>query len=174
MIRTAAIGVLVCMVTVASGYAGTVWRTGQEHAGVAGGKDIGKMTNVKIKPISIPVVEHGKVTGYIIAQFTFISPAETLKDLTVKPEVFLLDAAFQGIYTGRDLDIKKLTKESWSGLTTLIKNAVNARFGSEVLYDVVLEDFGYIAVDQVRGGQKMLTDTPAGEGKKSKTKASAH
>lgn len=174
MIRTTVMGILVCGVTIASGYVGATWKFGLDAAGPRDGKALGKMTSVKIKPVSIPIVEHGKVTGYLIAQFTFVSPPETLKGLTVKPDVFVLDAAFQAIYTGRALDLKSLSKESWSGLAALVKSSVNSRFGAEIIHDVVLEDFGYVAADQVRGGQKTVIEWAPGEGKRSKTKAGAH
>jgi hypothetical protein len=168
VIRSALIGLWVCAVTIGAGYAGARWEWGDANVQKDQKKFHGKLTQVKVKPLSIPITTEGKVSGYIVAQFTFTAAAETLKQLSVKPEVFLLDAAFNGLYAGRELDIAKLNKENWAGLTHTVKDAVNARFGSEVIHDVVLEEFGFVPIGQVRGGQAKA-DPAAAAGKRGKT-----
>jgi hypothetical protein len=160
VIRSAFVGLWVCAVTIGAGYAGSKWEWGEANSQKDSKKFHGKLTQVKVKPLSIPVTTGGKVSGYVLAQFTFTASAETLKQLSVKPEVFLLDAAFNGLYAGRELDIAKLNKENWIGLTNTVKAAVNARFGAEIIHDVVLEEFGYVPLGQVRGGQSKGEPAP--------------
>ena len=168
MIRSAFIGLWACAVTVGAGYAGSKWEWGESNSQKDPKKFHGKLTNVKVKPLSIPVTTDGKISGYVLAQFTFTAAAETLKQLSVKPEVFLLDAAFNGLYAGRELDVAKLNKENWLGLTTTVKDAVNARFAAEVIHDVVLEEFGFVPLGQVRGGQAK-GEAAASAGKRGKS-----
>ena len=167
MIRSALIGLWACVITVGAGYAGSKWDWGEANTQKDAKKFHGKLTQVKVKPLSIPVAIDGKVSGYVLAQFTFTASAETLKQLSVKPEVFLLDAAFNGLYSGRELDIAKLNKENWAGLTNTVKAAINARFGAEIIHDVVLEEFGYVPIGQVRGGQSKA-EPAANAGKRGK------
>jgi hypothetical protein len=170
VIRSALVGFWACAVTVGAGYAGSKWEWGEANSHKDAKKFHGKLTQVKVKPLSIPITTDGKVSGYVLAQFTFTAAAETIKQLSVKPEVFLLDAAFNGLYGGRDLDIAKLNKENWAGLTHTVKDAVNARFAAEVIHDVVLEEFGYVPLGQIRGGPGK-GEAAANAGKRGKANA---
>lgn len=168
MIRSALVGLYVCAVTVGAVWAGTQWPLGSADSKTAdeGKKYQGKLAHVKLKPMSVPVVSDGKVAGYIVTTLSYTAPAEALKPLSVKPDVFLADAVLAGIYTGRALDIKKLDRESWGGLAATVKEAVNARYGSAILHDVVLEEFGYVPLDTVRGGPLKAGERSTGVGKK--------
>lgn len=162
MIKTTIVGLWVCAVTIAAGYFGTTWQAEKHNDDET---SLAKMTQVKVRPLSVPVVKEGKVSGYIVAQFSYIAKAETVKQLTVSPEAFLLDAAYKGLYTGKEFDLAKLDKNSWSGLAKTVKEQVNARYGSEVLHDVLLEDFGFVAAGSVRHDSELAgAKKPAKDG----------
>jgi hypothetical protein len=164
MIKLVLIGLWVCAVTLGGGYAGAIWQAAGVKTAGDEKKYQGKLTQVRLKPLNVPVTGDGKITGYVVAQLTFTSPADLLKKLSVKPEVFMLDAAFNGIYAGGLIDIAKLDKASWAGLTKVIKDSVNGRFGMEVIHDVVIEEFGYVPIGEVRG-RKTGIEAPAGTAK---------
>ena len=165
MIRSALVGMWACAMTICASYIGMQWESDVVGKGKTGESTLGKMSQVRVRPLSIPVVSSAKVVGYIVCQFSYLAPAEAIKKLQVKPDIFMLDAAFNGIYTGRELDIAKLSKESWLGLAKSVKDAVNARYGSELLHEVVLEEFGYVPADKARRGQDIASH-PAAEPEK--------
>jgi hypothetical protein len=161
MIKSLLIGLWVCAVTLGGGYAGAKWQATDPKTALDDRKYQGKLTPVRLKPLNIPVTGDGRVSGYVVVQLTYTSPADLLKKLSVKPDVFMLDAAFNGIYAGRSIDIAKLDKASWAGLTKVIRETVNARFGIEVIHDVAIEEFGYVPIGEVRG-RKTGIEAPAG------------
>lgn len=149
MIRTALVALWICAITIASAYYGATWKVAIQGDDE---KSLTKLSTTKVKPVNVPVVRDGKVTGYIVAQFTFVADAETIKGLTVKPDAFLLDAAYKGLYSRAEFDLSKLDKDSWSTFAKSVKDQVNARYGSEVLKDVLLEEFGFVPAGTARHG----------------------
>ncbi len=149
MIRTAVVGLWVCAMTVVGGYFGTKWQsqTNDNHAGES------KIAPFRMKPLSIPVFKNGDVSGYIVCRFSYLASAETIKGLAVKPDAFVMDAAFSSIYTGRDLDIAKLNKDSWQDVVKSVKTSVNGRYGRDVLHDLVLDEFTFVAAEMARRGR---------------------
>lgn len=156
MIRSAVIGLWVCAVTIAGGYAGTKWLPEEKHSDAAEG--LGKTTLIKLRQMSVPVVIDSKVSGYIVCQFSILALADVLKTLAVKPDGFIFDAVFKGIYTGSSFDITKINKDSWPDLANSIKSAVNERYGREILRDVVLEDFTFVPAEMARKGGELPSD----------------
>jgi len=163
VIRTAFVGLWICAVTIASGYLGTTWQAEKQ---IDDEKSLIKMATIKVRPVNVPVVRDGKVTGYIVAQFTFIANADTVKHLSVKPDAFLLDAAYKGLYSRAEFDLSRLDKANWSTFAQSVKDQVNARYGSEVLKDVLLEEFGFVPAGTAR-----RTSTLAAPAKSTKSPA---
>ena len=56
--------------------------------------------------ISVPVIRSGAIQGYVMAQFSFTANAKTLKRLSVKADVVVLDEAFKAIYSEEALDFR--------------------------------------------------------------------
>lgn len=162
MIKSIAIGVWVCAVTMAAGYFGSQWQPDEDKHSAASETPLGKMSQVKLKPLNIPIMSGDKVTGYVICQIAFLASAEKLKALPVKPDVFIFDAAYRSIYTKSGLDISQLKKESWPVFAKAVKDAVNARYGSEVLHDVLIEEFGFVSADASRRRQESARSLTVG------------
>ena len=150
MIRSALIGLWVCAMTIAGCFLGLKWDFNEGVKDKGGQHGLGDTTYVKLKPLSIPVMEGGKVSGYIVCRFSYLADSATIKNTQVKPDIFIYDSAFSEIYSGRALELSKLTKENWLGLATSVKDAVNARYGSGLLHEVILEDFGYVPANEAR------------------------
>src|SRR5262249_5754661 len=115
---------------------------------------------VKTKMISVPVIAKGAIQGYVTAQFSFSIDAKTLNQMSIKPDVLLLDAAFKTIYAGEVADFSHPEKQDLSVLTKGIAEAVNKRFGKRFVEDVLIQELNYIPKDQVRSGKRVAP--PAG------------
>ena len=89
-----------------------------------------------------------------MAQFVFTVDSKTMKHLSVKPDVFLLDEAFKAIYGGDSVDFRQFKKRDLQGLSKQIGDNVNKRLGVRLIEDVLVQELNYIAKDQVRGGIK--------------------
>jgi len=99
----------------------------------------------KTRVINVPMIADGAVQGFIVAQFGFTIDPVALKQISVPPEVFLLDEAFRAIYTDNNLDFKHLDKYDINKLTTLLKQKTNERLGENLIKEVLIQDFTFIS-----------------------------
>jgi hypothetical protein len=156
VIKTIALGFWICLVTLVATWVGATYLGAgkTDAASPAGEQFLGGLAEVKPRPVSVPMIVDGAIQGYVMAQLAFTVKKETLEKLSVKPDVFIVDEAFKTIYEGEAVDFKRLKKQDVDGIAKRIKDAVNKRFGSAFVEDVLFEDLNYIPMEKVRGGGK--------------------
>lgn len=155
MIRTLVLGFWICAVTLMGTWAGATYLGGPSAtAETTHGEGLmGGLTEIKPRPVSVPMIVDGAVQGYVMSQLTFTVKKEMLEKLSVRPEVFIVDEAFKTIYAGEPIDFKRLKKQDIVALAGKIKENVNRRFGSALVEDVLFEDLNYVPMEKVRGGK---------------------
>lgn len=149
MVKVLLIGAWICAVTLMSSYGVVVWQAGVQ-ADSKSQEFFGGLDYVKSTPISVPMIENGTIDGYVIAQFVFTVDGETLRSLSVPPDVFLVDEAFRAIYSGEKVNFRKIEKYDLDALAKQLKANINERFKSELVKDVLVEQFNYVTNEQVR------------------------
>lgn len=159
MIKLIGTGVWICLVTMASSYAATLWQT-QTAPEAEVDKFFGGLEAMKTSMISVPVIASGAVQGYVLAQFTFTMKANLSRRMSVKPDVFVLDAAFRAIYSGDASMLRGAKKQDLQALTTAIKSHVNERFGEAFVDDVLIEKYNFLPKDEVRNGASLVKMQP--------------
>ena len=149
MIRLLLTGLWVCILTVGGSYAVAYWK---ENGGLIAQKDdyIEGLQYQKTRALSVPMVENGSVQGYIVARFVYTVEARTMQQLSVPPEPYVVDEAFRRIYADERLDFRKLARYDLSVLTAAIKQRVNERMQADVIQDVMIEDFNYVAREDLQ------------------------
>lgn len=147
MIRLLLIGLWVCILTAGASYA--VVYMG-ENGGLLPQREefLDGLQYQKTRVLSIPMVENGSVRGYIVAQFVYTVEGRTLHQLSVPPEPFVVDEAFRKIYADESMDFRKLARYDLTVLTASIKQRVNERMHGDVVKDVLVEDFNYVAKEE--------------------------
>ena len=135
-------GIWVCAVTSASVYFAS-WNAG---GGAASAEDayMQGLDYIKTQQITVPRIAQGKIQGYVLARFVFTVDAKALRQLTVPPEVFVVDEAFRAIYGEDELNFEDLQKVDLSGLTQQITAKVNARVQPELVKETLVEQFDYV------------------------------
>jgi hypothetical protein len=108
----------------------------------------------------VPIIVAGAVEGYVVAQFVYTADASLLNRLTVPPEPFMLDQAFRTIFSDERIDLAHLERFDLASLTGSLRTAVNARFGTEVVQDILVEQFTYITKDEVRAQAGATANVP--------------
>ena len=147
MIRLLLIGLWVCILTAGASYAvvymgenGSILTPREEY--------LDGLQYQKTRVLSIPMVENGSVRGYIVAQFVYTVEGRTLHQLSVPPEPFVVDEAFRKIYADDSMDFRKLARYDLTVLTAAIKQRVNERMHGDIVKDVLVEDFNYVAKEE--------------------------
>jgi len=113
------------------------------------------MESLRTKMISVPVVADNAVQGYVMAQFAYTADSRIMKQLVIKPDVYMVDEAFKAIFGGTTIDFRQFKKQDLPALTKQIATNVNKRLGARVIDDVLVQELNYIPKDQVRGGRKL-------------------
>jgi hypothetical protein len=149
MVKLLLCGLWICAVTLVSSYAVVTWKADQAPDAKAD-EFFGGLDYVKTGIISVPMIDKGEVQGYIIAQFVFTADGQTLRSLSIPPESFLVDEAYRAIYSGRKVDFKRLEKYDIEALTKEIAANLNARFKTDLIKDVLVEQFSYVSRDEIR------------------------
>jgi hypothetical protein len=90
------------------------------------------------------------VQGYIVAILVFTADARLMHTLSVPPNAFVVDETFRQIYTDPAIDFKRLSRYNVTQRLAEIRKQVNARLGSDVVKDVLVEEFNFVAKREVR------------------------
>nr|WP_255699720.1 hypothetical protein [Jiella avicenniae] len=102
--------------------------------------------------VTIPMISHETIKGYILARFVYTIDGSVGNALKVPPDPFILDEVFRRLYSTDSFDFERPEKFDLTELTTSIRDAVNARFGQELLHELLVEQFDYIAKKDARSG----------------------
>jgi hypothetical protein len=141
-----------CAVTLGSAYGTIIWQVQSEKSADDGHDEKPPIEQVQTKRISIPIISDGGLKGYMLAQFIFNVNGASLKELTVRPDIFFVDEVFRVIYGGGFIDFRDPKKTDISALSALIKKNVNARFGENFVQDVLVQELNYVPQERFRGG----------------------
>ena len=146
--KTVLTGLWICAVTILSCYGAVTWGSGlfakKEEPYLEG------LQYQKLPPINVPMVADGKVQGYIVAVLVFTADARLMHTLPVPPNAFVVDETFRQIYTDPAIDFKRLSRYNVTQRLAEIRKQVNARLGSDVVKDVLVEEFNFVAKREVR------------------------
>lgn len=102
--------------------------------------------------ITIPMISDAAIQGYILARFVYTIDGQTVARLKVPPDPFILDEAFRRLYATEGFDFAKPERFDLPALTKDIRDAVNARYGQELVREILVEQFDYVAKSEVRNG----------------------
>ncbi len=144
-------GLWSCIVAVGTAYMGVLWSQSLQRDGKAEAANPVKMTHVPLRQISVPIAADGQLKGYVVARLGYISRADDLKKIQLKPEVFLFDAVFSGILQKKLLDMGAIDQNALAAFSRHVKETVNAQLGAEIIQQVVAEELGFVPIDQARG-----------------------
>jgi hypothetical protein len=86
--------------------------------------------------------------------------SDVLRRMSVKPEDFLMDAAFRAIYAADASALRGARKQDLQELTAVIKTKANERFGNELVEDVLIVKFNFVPKSEVRNGANLVKTRP--------------
>jgi hypothetical protein len=132
----------IIVVTSASAYVSSAWRSKDTQSGTPVNK-AGDLVRKKTMPLNVPMIANGIVEGYIVAQFIYLADTQSLKELSVPPDDFITDEAFRALYSGQ-VDFNHLQKYDLQSLTKALAEKINQRLGREIIKDVLVEEFTYV------------------------------
>lgn len=148
MLKLAAVGVWVILVTAGATYGSVYFSNTQEDVGKAEA-DQG-FEQLKSEIMSIPVMRNGDVTGYLIFQLSFAADQRMLEEKKLDPMPFMMDASFRAVFANSEVNYWRLRSEDIETLTTDIANKANERMGSELVRHVLLQQLNFVKKEDIR------------------------
>ena len=149
----------ICVITLVSSYTAASWKSRGTIA-ATGEEALTGLNYTKTRPINVPILVDGAVEGYVVAQFVYTGDAATLNQLSVPPDPFILDEAFRTIFSDEHIDFAHLERFDIASLTEKIRTDVNARFGADLLQDMLVEQFTFVTKEEVRAQAGATADIP--------------
>lgn len=145
-------GIWICLVALGASFGTLQWKTKEAAAQAAAASQPAKkpMELRKLKAITVPLVGKGAVQGYAVAQLAYYAEGEKLKSLDVSPDAFVMDEAFRLLYSDERLDFRALDRFDLVAFAASVKKGVAARLKVDVVEDVLVQEFNFIAADEVR------------------------
>jgi hypothetical protein len=152
VIKTLLTGLWVAGVALGSSYAAATWPSGEETvtAQESTGPVIDGLEYRKPKALTVPMISDGRLRGYVVAKIVFTADAKELHDFPIDPQPFVMDEAFRRIYTDGKVEFDKMSKYNLDEITKAIKTNVNARIGSELIQDVLVEEVNYVDKESLK------------------------
>ena len=141
--------VWICIITLVSSYTAASWKA-RGTIVPTGEPSLTGLNYQKTDPINVPIIVDGGVKGYVVAQFVYTADATALKQLSVPPDAFILDEAFRTVYSDDRIDFDHLERFDLASLTKTLMEAVNTRFGTELIQDVLVHQFTFVTKEEIR------------------------
>lgn len=120
---------------------------------------LGGLDYVQTDIISVPVLRKGQVYGYFLGRLVYtVDPAEA-KKLAVPVEPLLTDQVYTYLYGNPQIDFTKRDDADVDAFRNGLREAVNKRFGAEVVHDVLIQQFDFLTKDEIRDNQARRSAT---------------
>ncbi|MCB8823462.1 hypothetical protein [Microvirga rosea] len=148
MARILVTGFWICAITLLSCYGAVYWGTGLKDT--KRDEYLEGLEYQKVRAVNVPIIAEGAVQGYVIANLVFTADAKTLRSMSVPVENFVIDETFRQVYSDEKLDFRKLSKYDVPTLLANIKRRVNERIGSDIIKDVLVENFNFVNKSDIR------------------------
>jgi flagellar basal body-associated protein FliL len=149
MVKIILIGLWAAATALGSFYGVLVWKSGSTVK-VESEALFSSLERVKTDVISVPMISDGQVQGYVLARFVYLADSKKLKELSVKPDVILIDDAFRIIYESPVSDFRRIEKYDLAKLSKRLKDSVNKRLGETIIKDVLVDSINYVARSEIR------------------------
>lgn len=148
MLKLILTGLWVCIVTL-----GAVWFSISRATAPTEHADATPKVETELlkgESISIPMIADGAVQGYFIGRVSFIVDKVKIKDSKMPMTELMTDELFTLLVGSPVVDLKNPAGFSLANFKSKIKDDLNARFGGDVVSDVLVEQLDYLSKADIR------------------------
>jgi len=152
MLRMVLIGIWACVVTLASTYGASYWKS---HRGAPAEEAHAEKLEVKkVKPITVPIISEGTLKGYVSAEFAYVVEASNKSHGrggggAVDADSYVMDEAFRRLYADNSLDFRHIEKYDLNSLTKELTKSINHRLGAELVRETLVKSFAFVPKDDI-------------------------
>ena len=136
------VGMWAVVVTLGAGYAAASFKLNSVEEEAK--PKLEGLRYTSLPTMSVPVVEHGRVEGYVVVRMVYTADAAVLRSLASEPDPFLTDEIFRSLYARAETDFGKLARLDLGNFSEEVRENVNTRMGAEVVQDLLVDGLNYI------------------------------
>ncbi|MGH6761720.1 MAG: hypothetical protein ACRECW_09080 [Phyllobacterium sp.] len=148
MIRTVLIGLWICIVALGSLF----FAVQRNIANASADGQAQQATNLdhgKTGLFSVPIIVNGEVSGYVVSSLVYTLDSGAAGRIKAPASYFINDEIFRQFY-GSYSDTKQVENVSFERVKKAVIDGVNARFPEPLVEDILVEQFDYITVRDIR------------------------
>lgn len=109
-----------------------------------------KIETRKAKPLSVPISRGGQMRGYVVMNLAYMVDSAAAAAFGRDIEPYLLDEAFSTLYADAGFDADHLDSYDLAGFKARLGERLKERLGGPVVRDVLVQEFNYVAVADMR------------------------
>lgn len=136
------VGIWAVCVTLGTSYAVASFKMGAEKAQET--PRLEGLQYASLPTMSVPVVQGGKVQGYVVLRMVYTANSAVLNKLAAKPDPFISDEMFRALYGRAEVSFGRLARLDLAGLADEARQRVNERMGDEVVQDLLVDGLNYV------------------------------
>jgi hypothetical protein len=161
MIKFIAAALWICAATVGAVFY-SYQTAGERGEGEAPKPFLGGLDYVDSDIISVPLIRDSSVQGYFLTKLVYtVEPADLAK-LSVPASALFTDQVYSYLYSNPQIDFTHAAKMDVDAFRKNIRDSINARVGTEIVHDVLVDQINFLSKDEIRDNAiKRRTSTPA-------------
>ncbi|GAB5375501.1 MAG: hypothetical protein AcusKO_19630 [Acuticoccus sp.] len=136
------VGIWAVCVTLGTSYAVASFKMGASQE-----EDVPRLEGLQytsLPTMSVPVVQSGKVKGYVVVRMVYTADSAVLRTLAAEPDPFISDEVFRALYGNADVAFGRLVRLDLAALAEGARVRVNERMGDEVVQDLLVDGLNYV------------------------------
>ena len=142
---------------------GTSYAVASFKMGAAEGEDAPRLEGLQytsLPTMSVPVVQGGKVEGYVVVRMVYTADSAVLRTLAAEPDPFISDEVFRALYGRAETTFGRLVRLDLGKLAEDIRHNVNKRMGDEVIQDLLVDGLNYVDIATASKGGSLPPSGP--------------
>jgi hypothetical protein len=147
MVKLLVIGITVLLATLGGSYGALLFSADTHGEPV---KKVEVMQQVKLDPISVPVVRGGKIGGYVLVRSAFTASEAELKTGKDMLTLYFTEALFKTIYEEPAFDFTAMKPVQLDAFRKRVLASANGRLGQEKITDAAFESLNFLTAEEVR------------------------
>jgi hypothetical protein len=111
---------------------------------------LGGLDYISTNMISVPLVRDARVKGYFLTKLVYTVEPATRAKLSVPAEALITDQVYSYLYANPPIDPAKEKPVDLDAFRKNIRDSINARIGSKLVDDVMIDQFNFLTTDEIR------------------------
>jgi hypothetical protein len=145
--RDLATAALIAAVTLGAAFAGSI--AANQAISSPPAEQVVEEIPIKLKQLTIPVIETGGVQGYVLLQMSVVANVKSGGHTSNYIELAVTDEALKALFLKDRLALAKLSKDSLPQITDDIRKNANSKLGGDAIKEVFISSLHFLGKEEL-------------------------